>query len=749
MNRGPHIRVVALALAVMLTSPLGALPAHAQDASAQAIPKFTISGAGWGHSIGMSQYGAKGFAELGKSGEWITAHYFPGTKVESNSDKSRTVNLDKSAVYASSSSSYNAGYTRLVWRVRPGYAGGTMTLNGSTTLSDRIWTIEASGTSFTVVSAGESHGPYTSITLAPGPGSPPLTQVTDACGPYDHTYLRFRGTLRISINTADIRNSGGAVTRKAGYLKLLNTLSMNDYLYGVVPRESPASWPHEALVAQALTARSYAYNGSSELYCTTMSQVYNGHSRGDRVSPTMHEDPRSNAAVDETTGRYVKYAGRIITTFFHSSSGGHTANIEDVWLGTGEPSSAYPYRRGVPSPYEGDRSWGPIAKTGLEIGAALKAKDPSSCPAGAGTSVWVTKIVPERVASGHVKRMDVYWSNGYVTSGFPGDSFRSALSLKSTRYYFNGFPMTRLQGATRYDTAVQVSRSAFPTTSPAVVLASGEDFADALAGSALAGAADGSLLLTQRAELPESVRLEMVRLRPSRVYLLGGASAVTTGVLSSVTKALPSADATRIAGINRFETAAKVAEVISGIAEPARVFVVSGVSWPDAASASAIAYAKGYPILLTPRSGLGVEAKSYLAAHRPAMTYVGGGPKALDLKVDAEIASATGGSVKRFSGSDRYDTARLIAERSLSHEGFALGDVYVATGAEFADALTGAVAAGAGRKPLLLTGRDTCAAATRTFLLGHRAGIDRLVLLGGPAAISEKGAGALDSVMMN
>lgn len=761
MSRTTHIRTLVIALATAVSLLSGIVPAQASNVSAQAIPRFTMSGSGWGHGIGMSQYGAKGFADLGKSGEWIATYYYPGTTIGTAAARNPNVNLDAAAVYSTTSATYNAGYTRTSWRVRPGYAGGTLVLNDTWTLNDQVWTIAASGTSFTVSAGTTSYGPFTSITLKPS-GSPALSQIIDASGPFKHVYVRYRGTLKVTINTTAIRNAKGVVTREPGYLKMINSLPMDDYLFGVVPRESPSSWPQAALVAQALTARSYAYcemrYSTNELYCTTSSQVYNGHSKGsDRSRTDAHEASSSNAAVSTTTGRYVKYNGAVITTYFCSSSGGHTANIEDVWLTTGEPSSTHPYRRGVPSPYEGDRSWGPLTLDGLSLGAAIKASSPSSCPPGAGSSVWINRIVPDRAASGHVRRLTFYWSNGHVTNGFSGSTFRTAVnartgqeSIKSTVIYFNGFPMTRIEGATRYDTAVQVSRAAFPSTSaPAVVIASGEDFPDALAGSSLAGVEKGALLLTTKAALPESVRLELQRLRPERVYVLGGSAAVSEGVMSSVRAALPSAETTRLAGVDRYQTAARVAEAVARVAEPEAAFVVSGGGWPDAASASAFAYATGSPILLARGASVGADTKAVLGALKPATVYIAGGTKVVGAAVDPEVKGVTGGAVVRLGGADRYDTSRLIAERSVSAGGFVADAVYLATGATYADALTGGVVAGSQRRPLMLTAKDVCPNYTRSFLQAHRSEITKLYLLGGRSAISDKGASSLDSAMMN
>jgi len=130
------------------------------------------------------------------------------------------------------------------------------------------------------------------------------------------------------------------ITPGATAPNLFNTLDMEDYLKGVVPGEMPASWHKEALKAQAVAARSYAYaqlKKSSFLQMTVASQVYGGKSK---------EQAASTAAVNETAGVYATYQNEPISAYFHSSSGGNTENSENVW------SSAVPYIRSVSDPYD-------------------------------------------------------------------------------------------------------------------------------------------------------------------------------------------------------------------------------------------------------------------------------------------------------------------------------------------------------------------------------------------------------------
>jgi Sporulation protein and related proteins len=195
--------------------------------------------------------------------------------------------------------------------------------------------------------------------------------------------------------------------------------------------------------------------------------------------------------VNDTVDQVVKYGSRVVCTYFYSQSGGHTANVEDVWVpedgDLAAKAAVYPELRGVPDPYEHLASppyspWPPGQEktyTGLELSAKLQGI--SGVPT---ASVFVTGISVEHVASGHARYVTFTFANGAQVR-VTGDTVRSRLGLRSTRFYLTGFPMERIYGNTRYDTAVRVSASAFPSTAPAVVLASGEDYADALTGSAL------------------------------------------------------------------------------------------------------------------------------------------------------------------------------------------------------------------------------------------------------------------------
>lgn len=730
MRRSKHIR---LALALLLAIP--PMSASAAALEPAAIPTFAIQGAGYGHGIGLSQYGSQGFALSGYTYDRIIKHYYQGVSIASveATGLEVRVNLDKSSA------------SRTSWTVRS--VDATLTVrDGAKSVSlpkDTYYTLKNTAAGVVVTKAdGSNVATFTSGNVKAEPGVAPsglkLIEIKDPSGPKlndsypnGYPYVRWRGVLDFS---------------RDGTTKLYcyDIVPFEQYLYGVVPRESPASWKPEALKAQAVVARSYAKKKvdpnddgtrDANLACTTADQVYGGHSRLSSGSVVMHEASSTNAAVDATRYKVVKYGSTIVQTFFFSSSGGSTANIEDVW-----PSAdPQPYYTGVDDPYEAaagnpNQRWS-VVMDGLTMAAKL----------GAPSSVYVTRVRIERGVSGYPRWTTFYYSNG-AQATLGADSVRIKLGLKSPNFSFLGFPMERVAGADRYATAVAISKRAFPATSAAVVLASGEQYADALAGSALAGAAKGALLLTPKSALPDVVKAEVSRLKPSRVYVLGGEGAVSGDVIAAVRSAAPSAEVTRVAGADRYETAAKAAEVARGLKPTAKAFVASGESWADAAAVAPVAYRKGYPVLLVRRAAVPTSTAEFLAAAKPADVRIAGGAGVVEASLEASVAAITGGSVARLAGADRYATAAAVARWALG-EGFTMTEPYLATGLAYPDALAASQLAGSRGYPLLLMRRDAVPDGTKAILAEHRLAIAKLWLLGGFGAISDAGTAALETAM--
>lgn len=198
-------------------------------------------------------------------------------------------------------------------------------------------------------------------------------------------------------------------------LTAVNYVDLEHYLYSVVGAEMPTSWPIEALKAQAVAARSYALfqrqTGANEVFDvgdTQAWQVYGG--LGEETASTQ-------AAVDQTQGQVLTYNGQIINAVFHSSSGGHTEDVERVWI------SPLAYLRGVPDfdQYSPDRQW-------VENFSAseLQQRIP-----GLGN---IISFTPEELTrpGGRVRRMQVVGESG--SRIMTGDEIRRALGLKSTLF---------------------------------------------------------------------------------------------------------------------------------------------------------------------------------------------------------------------------------------------------------------------------------------------------------------------------
>ena len=355
---------------LLVTSFLAAL---ALVPTAAAAPVFFVEGRGWGHGIGMPQYGAQGFATRdGRSHAWILAHYYRGTT------------LGRAPVTS----------------VRVLLADGRRAL---TVGSDAQFSVtDGDGRTFALPAGSVGLGPALEIEV----GGERKRLVSPA---------RFeRGGRPLELGGKPYR--GQLVVRSSGgTLSAVNHVGLEEYLYGVVPDEMPPSWHMEALKAQAVAARSYAIvsrrtSGVFDLYSDTRSQVYGG---------IASEEPRTNAAINATAGQVVMHAGRVAHTFFHSTSGGQTAAIHDVWN-----AAPVPYLVSVPDPHDGIspyHRWGPFRYTAAQLAARLGSLAPSG------------RLVDVTVTRNGSKRADTVNARGSRSrTSFSASSFQSRLELRST-----------------------------------------------------------------------------------------------------------------------------------------------------------------------------------------------------------------------------------------------------------------------------------------------------------------------------
>jgi len=282
---------------------------------------LVVSGHGWGHGLGLSQWGAYGYAKHGWTYDKILAHYYSGTTL---------------------------GPTKIV-TVRVLLATAkTVSLN-----SVVAWRVtDAAGTKAQLDPGSLVLKPTLAIAGHPAL-QPPFT---------------FAGQQPLVVGGKPYR--GTIVVSSTGkQLQVIDTVGLEGYLKGVVPAEMPSNWSAEALKAQAVAARSYALANlkkgrAFDLYGDTRDQVYGG---------VAAEFPSSSAAVDATKGQVVLYKGKVADTLFFSTSGGRTASSLEA---TG---TAVPYLVSVADPYDSlspYHAWGPVLLDAAGVAKQLKLAAP-------------------------------------------------------------------------------------------------------------------------------------------------------------------------------------------------------------------------------------------------------------------------------------------------------------------------------------------------------------------------------------
>jgi stage II sporulation protein D len=296
------MRALLIGLALVLLVPATASAAD-----------FVVDGRGWGHGVGLSQYGAYGFAlREGRDHRFILAHYYTGTGYDRAPAARMRVRLKRArAPKLSGATAAKAANGRRV-RLRDdrayrfdALASGRIAVIDQTTRRTRarlVPPVTATGGSSTVLHGAAENG------LSNG---------------------AYRGRM--------------VFVRDGSSVLAVNHASLEHYLYGVVPAEMPASWATEALKAQAVVARSYALTSRRpsepyDVFADVRSQVYRG---------VFAEVATATAAVRATRARVVTVGGQVAQTFFFSTSGGRTASNEEGFGGT--PLS---YLRSVDDPHD-------------------------------------------------------------------------------------------------------------------------------------------------------------------------------------------------------------------------------------------------------------------------------------------------------------------------------------------------------------------------------------------------------------
>lgn len=623
---------------------------------------------------------------------------------------------------------------------------------------------------------------------------------------------------------------------KANGITLQNKVNLRDYLEGVVPYESPASWPIEALKAQAVAARTFVAARKYNVVDSTAAQVYRGIYQDDTYRPKVER------VVRETAGQMLIYNGNVAnTTVYSSANGGYREESRYAFSSTGQ-GAVLPYLPGgkdefthngkaiIPEEYyskDQNGNYRPPANVYLwerfieasvieklwpSIGTLQSIEIKKRTPKGRGVIEMAlignkntvvisghefrSKIGANEIRSnllheievlpkerkvrvkgggfGHRAGMSQHGAAGLANLGisykailnhyYPGtqlaqrvndasqevtvkildgasrlewvirpshtvdlvdENNRKIKTLQGGKTYILTPVVERVAGANRYETAALISKN-WPQAD-VVILARGDKFADALAGVPLAHHYQAPILLTTPEKLHEQAEAEIRRLKAKKVIILGG----TEAIASQVEEALEAMnlEVERLFGESRYETALKIAEVVKAN----RVVVVNGQNFPDSISAAPLAAQRGYPIILTPAEQLEDGLKEALEAMNLTQIYIVGGEAAVSPEVERELAAIA--PVKRNFGSNRYKTNIAAIKAFLGAQNLAGKQVYVATGNDFADALTGGVLAAREGTAVMLVG-NKLDPAHRSFLKDTP--IKELIFFGGEQAVSNE-----------
>jgi stage II sporulation protein D len=356
-------RLIALAISIAV-SPITFLP---NAANAETVPAtFAFQGSGYGHGVGMSQIGARAKALAGESATAILQYYYTGTIVETVTDTQiLRINLGNLLTSAKLRSDSKGAELQL-------FAGDLCETQTATplltfpsktslnlNLSDGLIAISTTrGTTTKAITTGSSFTLRWSGTRYQAGSSTVISLTTNgATKKYRHG--------QISLKVIRDKTLGKR-------LAIINSVRLQDeYLWGI--GEVPSSWPTQALEAQAIASRTYAYAKSTKirsacdchLYATISDQTFAGYSK--ESEPRFGEIWK--AAVNRTAGSIITYEGRPITAYFSSSSGGTTETSEHAW------GTATPYTVSVPDSASVDVALNPrFASWTREISQAVIAQ---------------------------------------------------------------------------------------------------------------------------------------------------------------------------------------------------------------------------------------------------------------------------------------------------------------------------------------------------------------------------------------
>lgn len=289
----------------------------------------------------------------------------------------------------------------------------------------------------------------------------------------------------------------------------------------------------------------------------------------------------------------------------------------------------------------------------------------------------------------------------------------------------------RLWGQDRYQTSVAISEEGW-TNSEYVVIASGENYPDALCAAPLAKKYNAPILLTESATLNENVKKEIKRLNAKHVFIIGKYASVSQKAENEIKSLVD--DIKRLGGNDRYETSVIVAKELENING---ITVTSGYGFADALSIASIAAQKGMPILLTGKDKLPEVVKNYIEQNNVNIknSYIVGGQGVISDNTAQQVSKTS----IRLYGQDRFETNLNVMKyfkQDLQFDNLYVVQADGPTGNEFADALSGSALSAKTSSAVILTYK-TIPSATENFIKENIETKSNIIALGGVAAVPE------------
>ena len=286
----------------------------------------------------------------------------------------------------------------------------------------------------------------------------------------------------------------------------------------------------------------------------------------------------------------------------------------------------------------------------------------------------------------------------------------------------------RLSGDNRYETSVEVSEKNFKSVDT-VVLASGQNIADALVASSYADIEEAPILLTNKNSISDEVLDEIERLKADKVVIVGGQSSISSSVESRLKK--EDIKVTRISGRDRFDTSDKLSQEVSRLSKKSsQAILVNGYKNIDALSVSSLATKEDLPILLNGRNTLNMSVKNRLKQMNVKKVYIIGGNNSISSDVEKEL-NRMQISVVRLSGTDRYETSANIAKYAYKD----FNEAIVASGENPVDALAASTLTGKKEAPILLTNKNKIPKSIKKII--EDMDIGKITIVGGENSITD------------